>query len=61
MKEKISLEITNANQGQLRSLEAELRILSRQWKPSGPIITINNKSSGDERSLRLREENKHAT
>jgi len=54
MKEKISLEITNANQGQLKSLHCELRIMSRQWKHSGPIITINGKSSGDDTSLRLR-------
>jgi hypothetical protein len=53
MKEKISLEITNANQGQLKSLHAELRILSRQWKHFGPIITINGKSAGDDTSLRL--------
>ena len=50
---KINLEITNANQGQLKSLQGELRILSRQWKPIGPIITINGKSSGDDTSLRL--------
>ena len=50
---KINLEITNANQGQLKSLQGELRILSRQWKPFGPIITINGKSSGDDTSLRL--------
>ena len=50
---KISLEITNANQGQLKSLHAELRILSRQWKSAGPIIKINGKSSGDDTSLRL--------
>ena len=53
MKEKISLEITNANQGQLKSLHCELRIMSRQWKHSGPIITINGRSSGDDTSLRL--------
>ena len=53
MKEKISLEITNANQGQLKSLHCELRIMSRQWKHSGPIITINGESSGDDKSLRL--------
>ena len=50
---KINLEITNANQGQLKSLQGELRILSRQWKPFGPIITINGKSSGDDTSLWL--------
>ena len=50
---KISLDITNANQGQLKSLHAELRILSRQWRPFGPIITINGRSSGDDTSLRL--------
>ena len=50
---KITLEITNANQGQLKSLQGELRILSRQWRPFGPIITINGKSSGDDTSLRL--------
>ena len=50
---KINLEITNANQGQLKSLQGELRILSRQWKPFGPIITINGKSSVDDTSLRL--------
>ena len=50
---KINLEITNANQGQLKSLQGELRILSRQWKPFGPIITINGTSSGDDTSLRL--------
>jgi len=53
MKEKISLEITNANQGQLKSLHCELRILSRQWKHSGPIITINGESAGDDTCLRL--------
>jgi len=50
---KISLDITNANQGQLKSLQGELRILSRQWKPFGPIIKINGRSSGDDSSLRL--------
>jgi len=50
---KITLDITNANQGQLKSLHAELRILSRQWRPFGPIITINGKSSGDDTCLRL--------
>jgi hypothetical protein len=53
MKEKISLEITNANPGQLKSLHCELRILSRQWKHSGPIITINGESAGNDTSLRL--------
>jgi len=50
---KISLDITNANQGQLKSLQGELRILSRQWKHFGPIITINGKSAGDDTCLRL--------
>ena len=50
---KISLEIKNANQGQLQSLQGELRILSRQWRQFGPVITINGKSPGDDKSLRI--------
>jgi len=50
---KINLEIKNANHGQLQSLQGELRILSRQWKPFGPVITINGKAPGDETNLRI--------
>jgi hypothetical protein len=50
---RINLDIKNASQGQLRSLECELRILSRQWRSYGPIIKIDGKDSGTQNSLRI--------
>ena len=52
---RINLDIKNASQGQLRSLEAELRILSRQWRSFGPIIKIDGKDSGTNKSLRIQD------
>ena len=52
---RINLDIKNASQGQLRSLEAELRILSRQWRSYGPIIKIDGKDSGTNKSLKVQD------
>jgi hypothetical protein len=52
---RINLDIKNASQGQLRSLECELRILSRQWRSFGPIIKIDGKDAGTNKDLRVQD------
>ncbi len=52
---RINLDIKNASQGQLRSLECELRILSRQWRSFGPIIKIDGKDAGTNKDLKVKD------
>jgi len=37
----IKISISNAEAGQLLSLRCELNLLSKQWRPYGPIIKID--------------------
>ena len=40
---KFLIEVSHANQGQLLSIAAELKIMGNNWERFGPRILINNK------------------
>ena len=51
----IKISIANAEAGQLLSLRCELNLLSKQWRPFGPIIKVDGKlPEANDKSLRLR-------
>jgi hypothetical protein len=50
----IKISIANAEAGQLLSLRCELNLLSKQWRPYGPIIKVDGKlPDSNNNSLRL--------
>jgi hypothetical protein len=55
MKEKeYTITVANAEPGQLISLRCELNLLSKQWRPYGPVIKVEGMlPEANDKSLRL--------
>jgi hypothetical protein len=55
MKEKeYTITVANAEPGQLISLRCELNLLSKQWRPYGPVIKVEGMlPEANDNSLRL--------
>ena len=55
MKEKeYTITIANAEPGQLLSIRCELNLLSKQWRPFGPMIKVDGMlPEANDKSLRL--------
>ena len=60
MKEKeYTITIANAEPGQLLSIRCELNLLSKQWRPFGPMIKVDGMlPEANDKSLRLQASSK---